>query len=183
MAASQVVGFVKHPDIFPDVILVLVVVGGVADAVMLNPIPDSYTVLWFIALFWRWEHRLPRTRNHCSRKEQLHEFLCFARSRSGEQRAIDFSDGHVVFLTSYIPPHTLGVYLELAKTRAEANGSDFDTDGVASQLEARMGSLNVKIQRTLTFRRPWRHPRVSPSRRPFTCRWIRLGCFVRCVPT
>jgi exopolysaccharide production protein ExoQ len=53
MALNQAIALLKHPDIIPDLVLVLIVVGGVSDAVMLNPIPDSHTLLWFIALFWR----------------------------------------------------------------------------------------------------------------------------------
>ena len=50
---SQGINMLLRPRIFPDVIFVLVMIGGIADAVMLNPIADSFTVLWLIALFWR----------------------------------------------------------------------------------------------------------------------------------
>jgi glycosyltransferase involved in cell wall biosynthesis len=67
-------------------------------------------------------------------------------------------DGHVVFLTSYIPPHTLGVYQELAKRVRKL------TVLISTPMESHRnwkpdwGSLDVKIQRTLTVQRPWRHP-------------------------
>lgn len=41
------------PAGFPDVIAVMVLVGGVADYMMLGPIPDSHTLLFFVALYWR----------------------------------------------------------------------------------------------------------------------------------
>jgi O-antigen ligase len=40
------------PSGFPDVIAVLVLVAGLADFVMLGPIPDSHTLLFFVALHW-----------------------------------------------------------------------------------------------------------------------------------
>ncbi len=42
-----------RPSMLPDIIITLVVVGGIADPVMMNPIPDCNTVLFLIALFWR----------------------------------------------------------------------------------------------------------------------------------
>ncbi len=44
---------IRTPRFFPDVILVLVFVGGVADSVMFSPIPDSHTLMWLVALAWR----------------------------------------------------------------------------------------------------------------------------------
>jgi O-antigen ligase len=46
-------GAIRAPDYFPDVILVLVLVGGIADTVMFSPIPDSHTLMWLAALAWR----------------------------------------------------------------------------------------------------------------------------------
>jgi O-antigen ligase len=37
---------------FPDVVFVMVFVSGIADFVMLGPIPDSHTLLFFVALHW-----------------------------------------------------------------------------------------------------------------------------------
>ena len=53
MIFNLALDFVRQPSIVPDMILVLVVVAGIADAVAFSPIPDVYTVLWLIALFWR----------------------------------------------------------------------------------------------------------------------------------
>jgi glycosyltransferase involved in cell wall biosynthesis len=67
-------------------------------------------------------------------------------------------DGNVVFLTSYIPPHTLGVYQELAKRVRKL------TVLISTPMEAHRnwkpdyGDLDVRVQRTLTVRRPWKHP-------------------------
>ena len=65
---------------------------------------------------------------------------------------------HVVVMTNFIPPHGLPVYRELARrvekltlllsTPMESN-RDWEVDWTG---------LNVQVQRTWTFRRPWRHP-------------------------
>lgn len=44
---------VSEPNLFPDMVATLICVGGVADAVMLNPVPDSHTLMWLAALHWR----------------------------------------------------------------------------------------------------------------------------------
>lgn len=43
----------NEPNLFPDVVTALICVGGMADAVMLNPVPDSHTLMWMTALHWR----------------------------------------------------------------------------------------------------------------------------------
>ena len=53
MLLGQLRRLFGSPAAFPDAITVLVCVGGLADYVMLNPIPDSHTALWLLALGWR----------------------------------------------------------------------------------------------------------------------------------
>lgn len=53
MLIWQLLAMFYRPKLFPDVLLALVLVGGVADNVMFNPIPDSHTLLWTMALYWR----------------------------------------------------------------------------------------------------------------------------------
>lgn len=57
LVASTLVGLIgrglSEPNLFPDVVTALVCVGGMADAVMLNPVPDSHTLMWMAALHWR----------------------------------------------------------------------------------------------------------------------------------
>jgi exopolysaccharide production protein ExoQ len=53
MMVYQLWSLCRRPDSFPDVVTLLVLVGGIADCVMLNPIPDSHTLIWLIALVWR----------------------------------------------------------------------------------------------------------------------------------
>lgn len=57
LVASTLVGLIgrglREPNLFPDVVTALVCVGGMADAVMLNPVPDSHTLMWMAALHWR----------------------------------------------------------------------------------------------------------------------------------
>lgn len=42
-----------EPNLWPDVVTALICVGGMADVVMLNPVPDSHTLMWMTALHWR----------------------------------------------------------------------------------------------------------------------------------
>lgn len=53
MLLWQLLAALVRPSVFPDMLAMLVLVGGVADQVMFNPIPDSHTLLWFAALYWR----------------------------------------------------------------------------------------------------------------------------------
>lgn len=53
MIVAQIRRMFTTPAAFPDAMLALVCVGGLADYVMLNPIPDSHTALWLLALCWR----------------------------------------------------------------------------------------------------------------------------------
>jgi O-antigen ligase len=62
----------RRPSMFPDLILLLVVVAGVADLVMLTPIPNPYTLLFVLALFWR-EFQSPQTNDSSSDHSFSHE--------------------------------------------------------------------------------------------------------------
>ncbi len=53
MLAWQLIAAVVRPDMFPDVLAALVLVGGLADQMMFGPIPDSHTLLWLVSLHWR----------------------------------------------------------------------------------------------------------------------------------
>ena len=53
MFLSLLWGFVRSPAAVPDMILLLVLVGGITEPVVFSPMPRLYTVIWLIALFWR----------------------------------------------------------------------------------------------------------------------------------
>jgi exopolysaccharide production protein ExoQ len=53
MFVTQLGSWVVRPQTFPDAVLVLVIVGGLADNMVFTPIPDACTLVWLIALFWR----------------------------------------------------------------------------------------------------------------------------------
>jgi glycosyltransferase involved in cell wall biosynthesis len=67
-------------------------------------------------------------------------------------------DGHVVSLTNYLPPYALPVYVELAQRVRKL------TILLSTPMESNRnwkpewGSLDVRVQRTLTLERPWKHP-------------------------
>ncbi len=50
---SQFYGMAFRRNLLPDALVVLVIVGGVGDMMMFSPIPDSHTLLWLTALYWR----------------------------------------------------------------------------------------------------------------------------------
>jgi O-antigen ligase len=53
MFVNQAVAFLKRPNVFPDVTLAVVGAISLLEAVIFQPIPDSCSVLWLIAMFWR----------------------------------------------------------------------------------------------------------------------------------
>lgn len=53
MLIWQLLTAVARPDLFPDMLAVLVLVGGIGDQMMFSPIPDSHTLLWLVSLHWR----------------------------------------------------------------------------------------------------------------------------------
>ncbi|HEX3726962.1 MAG TPA: O-antigen ligase family protein, partial [Pirellulales bacterium] len=53
MVLQQAFYLLTLPAIFPDVVLLLIGTAGIADAVAFSPIPDAFTVIWLLALFWR----------------------------------------------------------------------------------------------------------------------------------
>ncbi len=53
MAGSLLVAFFRRPSILPDVVLAVVLIGGLTEVVIFYPIPGTCTVLWLIALYWR----------------------------------------------------------------------------------------------------------------------------------
>ena len=67
-------------------------------------------------------------------------------------------DAHVVLLDSYVPPHALPVYIELARRVRKL------TVLVSTPMESNRhwkpdyGTLDVRVQRTWTIERPWKHP-------------------------
>src|SRR5487761_827389 len=64
---------------------------------------------------------------------------------------------HVVMLTNFIPPYRLPVYSELAK-RVEKLTILLNTPMEPNRSwRAQWGSLDVRLQRTFTVRRQWRH--------------------------
>ncbi|HEX3726965.1 MAG TPA: glycosyltransferase family 4 protein [Pirellulales bacterium] len=67
-------------------------------------------------------------------------------------------DGHVVILTNYIPPHALPVYVELAERVKKLTMLLSTPMEPNRKWQADWSTLEVKLQRTLTLERPWRHP-------------------------
>ena len=53
MFLRQFWDMVFRPNIFPDAVTALVLVGGLGDLVMFNAMPKSQTLIWLIALYWR----------------------------------------------------------------------------------------------------------------------------------
>lgn len=161
------------PAAFADVVTVLVLVSGLTETPIFNPVPEAFTLLWLIALFWRdvaernsfrsqrsraTPRDVFRKRNKFRSTGKRNESGCackrnkFRSTTTGDKLA-----GHVVLLTNFIPPYRLPVYTELARrvdkltillsTRMESNRS-WTPD---------WGELDVRVQRTVTINRPWRH--------------------------
>jgi exopolysaccharide production protein ExoQ len=53
MFVAQGAAFLHRPKLFPDMMLVVVFVAGLADTVLFHAIPASFTTVWAISLFWR----------------------------------------------------------------------------------------------------------------------------------
>ena len=53
MLLTQLGAWAVRPQMLPDAILILVIVGGLADNMVFTPVPDACTMVWLIALFWR----------------------------------------------------------------------------------------------------------------------------------
>lgn len=190
LTAMLVVQFFRlcaAPAAFADAVTVLVIVTGLTETPIFNPVPEAFTLAWLIALFWRDivernsfrsarrsatprekfsrrnQFRVMKQRNKVrstvkqrnkvrSPEGQRNEF----RSTSGDRKESCFA-GHVVLLTNFIPPYRLPVYVELAR-RVEKL-----TILVSTPMEPNRswtpdwGQLDVRVQRTLTLNRPWRH--------------------------
>ncbi len=67
-------------------------------------------------------------------------------------------DGHVALLTNYIPPYALPVYLALAHRVGKLTLLLSTPMEPNRNWDAEWGSLNVKLQRTISLQRPWKHP-------------------------
>jgi glycosyltransferase involved in cell wall biosynthesis len=66
--------------------------------------------------------------------------------------------GHVVILTNYIPPHALPFYSAFSE-RCEKLTMLLSTQMESNRhWQADWGGLDVQVQKTLTIKRPWRHP-------------------------
>ena len=53
MLGSLVFGFLRKPELFPDIVLAAMFVAGLTESVFFGPMPRSHTVIWLIALYWR----------------------------------------------------------------------------------------------------------------------------------
>src|SRR4051794_35027336 len=67
-------------------------------------------------------------------------------------------DAHVALLTNFIPPYALPVYLELAQRVRKLTILLSTPMEVNRRWEPDWGGLDVRVQRTLTVQRPWKHP-------------------------
>ena len=67
-------------------------------------------------------------------------------------------DAHVVLLTNFIPPYMVPVYAELARRVRKLTLLLSTPMEPNRRWTPEWGSLDVKVQRTLTLMRPWRHP-------------------------
>jgi len=77
---------------------------------------------------------------------------------SRDDSVFDVEPGHLVVLTNYIPPHARPLYDALNRR------CDKLTILISTEMEGNRhwqpdwGSLDVRLQRTWTLKRPWRHP-------------------------
>lgn len=100
----------------------------------------------------------------------------------GPAVAQDMASLNVVLLTNFIPPHQQPVYVELAKrvgklTLLLSTRMESDRDW-----EAEWGDLNVRVQRTLSFRRPRKHPLNFDQKIELHIPWDTLGQLRRLKP-
>jgi glycosyltransferase involved in cell wall biosynthesis len=75
-----------------------------------------------------------------------------------EQTVEDRADVRVVLLTNFVPPYRLPVYEALAARVRELTVLVSVPVEENRSWRPRAGSLDVRVQRTLTLRRSWRHP-------------------------
>jgi glycosyltransferase involved in cell wall biosynthesis len=84
-------------------------------------------------------------------------------------------DAHVVLLHNYIPPHALAVYIELARRVRKL------TVLLSTPMESNrnwkpdFGTLDVRVQRTVTLQRPWKHPTGFRDRLYVHIPWNTMG--------
>lgn len=171
MMLTQVYRLWAAPAAFADVITVLVLISGLTETPVFNPVPEAFTLCWFIALFWRdvaqpnsirWPRGRGSARNAYQKRIQsrsaVHRAQVGTRAECGEFRpASERISGHVVLLTNFIPPYRVPVYTELAR-RVERLTILLSTPMESNRSWAPdWGQLDVRLQRTLTIHRPWRH--------------------------
>lgn len=53
MLLTQLGKLLTSPSIFPDLILIVVLIIGLTEPVLFGPMPRGSTIIWLIALFWR----------------------------------------------------------------------------------------------------------------------------------
>ena len=160
------------PAPFADVVTVLVFVSGLTETPIFNPVPEAFTLSWLIALFWRdvvernsfrsqrsrptWRDTF-RKRNKFRSMGKRNEFRSSSKRNEFRSTTDDKLAGHVVLLTNFIPPYRLPVYTELAR-RVEKLTILLSTPMESNRSWAPdWGELDVRVQRTLTINRPWRH--------------------------
>ncbi|HEV3022578.1 MAG TPA: glycosyl transferase family 1, partial [Pirellulales bacterium] len=67
-------------------------------------------------------------------------------------------DVHVALLTNFIPPHALPVYVELARRLGRLTVLLSTPMEPNRKWQPDHATLEVRLQRTLTLKRPWKHP-------------------------
>lgn len=151
------------PAPFADVVTVLVFVSGLTETPIFNPVPEAFTLSWLIALFWRdvVERNLFRSqRSRPTRRDMFrkrNQFRSTGKRNEFRSTTSDKLAGHVVLLTNFIPPYRLPVYTELAR-RVEKLTILLSTPMESNRSwTPDWGELEVRVQRTLTINRPWRH--------------------------
>jgi hypothetical protein len=91
-------------------------------------------------------------------------------------------DAHVVLLNSYIPPHALPVYVELSRRVRKF------TVLLSTPMESHRhwkpdwGTLDVRLQRTLTIERPWKHRAGFRDKLNVHIPWNTLGLLRKLRP-
>jgi len=50
---SQLFNSFRQPSLLVDTLLIHVLIGGIGDSMMFNPITDCHTLVWFMMLYWR----------------------------------------------------------------------------------------------------------------------------------
>ncbi|HEX5446097.1 MAG TPA: glycosyltransferase [Pirellulales bacterium] len=171
MMLTQLYRLWAAPAAFADMVTVLVMISGLTETPIFNPVPEAFTLCWLIALFWRDVANpnsfcTPLTRSSArvgfQKRIQLRPTVprnyvraaqqCGKRHSTSEKVA-----GHVVLLTNFIPPYRVPVYAELAR-RVERLTILLSTPMESNRKwTPDWGQLDVRLQRTMTVQRPWRH--------------------------